>query len=290
MKRLGIILALVGLSAVLGFGGEKTFSLLISGGITRLAPNDLNSFLRDFARYYLYYIDPSDGQNHISKELGRSSEFDLTLLVQIAPRIFLTFGSGLISAGLNSDPLVKSYGDLEVKLFRSDKIRSTPLRLGLLYSFPLSHRLSLAPHVSLDAYFSSFKDTGYEERTDLEDNRLLAHDEWDIQTTAFNWGSTWGLSLDISLSARVHLSLDGGYRRARLGGFQGKETRFDNGMIESERDFRLLYCEFYSDWMETGYNFLNLPLACGSIPLDIVRDAVIDLSGPFLKGGLRVSF
>lgn len=290
MKRLGIILAFVGLSAALGFGGEKTFSLLISGGITRLAPHDLNTFLRDFARYYLYYIDSSGGQNHISKGLGRSSEFELTLLVRISPRIFLTFGSGLISAGLHSDPLVQSYGDLEVKLSRFDKIRSIPLRLGLLVSWPLTRHLGLRPHVSLDGYMSSFKETGYEERMDLGDNRLLAHDEWDIQTTAFNWGSTWGLSLDISLSAIVHLSLDGGYRRARLGGFEGSETRFDNGMIESERDFRLLYCEFYSDWMGTGYKFLNLPLACGAIPLDIVRNAVIDLSGPYLKAGLGISF
>jgi len=86
------------------------------------------------------------------------------------------------------------------------------------------------------------------------------------------------------------LSLDGGYRRARLGGFRGTEVRSDNGRIESEGDFRLLYYEFYADWMETGYKFLNLPFASGSISLDVVRDAVLDLSGPYLKGGLRISF
>ncbi len=290
MKRLGIILAIIALSAALGFGGEKTVSLLISGGMTRLAPHDLNSFLRDFARYYLYYIDPSDGRNHISKELGRSSEFDLTLLVRIAPRIFLTFGSGFINAGLEANPLLKTYGDLEVRLSRDDRIRSIPIKVGLLYSWPISHRLSLRPHVSLDAFFSSFKETGYEERESLGDYAFLARDEWDIQTRAVSWGSTWGLSLDLDLSTAVSVFLDAGYRRAQLGGFQGTETRFDNGMIESERDFRLLYCEFYSDWMETGYKFLNLPLACGSIPLDVFRDAVLDLSGPYLKGGLRVSF
>jgi hypothetical protein len=298
MKRTGIILAGIGLLATFGAAGEKTFSLLISGGMTRLAPNELNAFLQDYAYYYLYafdasydiIIDESARPDLISKELGRSSEFEITLLVRVASRIFLTFGSGFISAGLESDPLLQTYGDLEVRLSRNDRIRSIPIRIGLLYSWPLSRRLSLRPHVSLDAYLSSFKEKGGEERESLGDYPFLARDEWDIQTRAVSWGSTWGLSLDLSLSTAVSLFLDGGYRRARLSGFQGTETRFDNGVLESERDFRLLYYEFHSGQMETGFRYLNLPMACGSTPLDIVRNAVLDLSGPYLKAGLRISF
>jgi hypothetical protein len=296
MKKMGIMLGALLFLATFGFGAEKTFSLLVSGGMTHVAPHDLNSFLQDYARYYLHPVDPSyyivtsDNQNLVTKELKYSSELELTLLVRVAPRIFLTFGSGLVSAGLESDPLIQSYSDLEVRLSRNDRIKSIPIRVGLLYSWPLSDRLSLRPHISLDAYLSSFKETGYDETKGLGDYPFLARDEWDIRTTAFSWGSTWGLSLDLGLSATVDLSLDGGYRRARLGSFRGTEVRFDNGVIESEGDFRLLYYEFYADWLKTGYNFLNLPMASGSTQLDIVRDAVLDLSGPYLKAGLRISF
>lgn len=292
MKKMGIILGAFFLSATLGFGGEKTISFIISGGMTRLAPHDLNSFLQDYARYYLHYIDGTAGQNFISKELRRSSEFEFTLLVRAAPRIFLTFGSGIISAGLESDPLVKSYSfsDLELKLSRVDKIRSIPIRIGVQYSWPLSRLLSLSPHISLDGYISSFKETGFEERKDLQSNSIFARDEWEIKTRAFSWGSTLGLSLDVVLSGMVSLSLDAGYRRARLAGFHGTEAYSVSGELQSERDFRLLYYEFYADWMETGYKFLNLPFASGPSQLDLVRDAVLDLSGPYLKGGLRVSF
>jgi hypothetical protein len=301
MKRTGIILAAIGLSATLGFGGEKTFSLLVSGGMTRLAPHDLNAFLKDYAYYslnYLYIADPaynillneSDRPDLLSKELDRSSEFEITLLIRMAPRTFLTFGSGFINAGVENDPLLQTYGDLEVRLSRDDRIRSIPIRVGLLYSWPLSHRLSLRPHVSLDAYLSSFKETGYEERESLGDYPFLARYEWDVKTRAVSWGSTWGLSLDLGLSTTVSVFLDGGYRRARLSGFHGTETRFDDGRIESERDFRLLYYEFYSDGAGPGYKFLNLPMASGSTQLDVVRNAVLDLSGPYLKAGLAISF
>jgi hypothetical protein len=292
MKRMGIILGTVFLFAISGFSAEKTFSFVISGGMTRLGPHDLNSFLQDYARYYLSFGTPTgaDGQGEVAKTLRRSSEFELTLLVRAAPRIFLTFGSGFISARLESDPLLLSYSDLEEKLSRSDKIRSIPVRLGLLYSWPLSRRLNLSPHVSLDAYISSFKETGCEETKDLAFNVMAGCSEWDIRTNALSWGSTWGLSLGFDLAGGVSLFLDGGYRRARLGGFRGTQTRSENGVIESESDFRLLYYEFYSDWMDTGYKYLNLPMAYGSAPLDLVRDAVLDLSGPYLKAGLRISF
>jgi len=292
MKRMGITLGAFFLLAIFGLSHEKTFSFVISGGMTRLAPHDLNVFLQDYARYYFSFagLTGAAGRSDAPKTLRSSAEFELTLLFRAAPGLYLTLGSGFIGAGLESDPLLQSYSDLEVKLSRVDSIRSIPIRIGMLYSWPLTRRLSLRPHVSLDAYISSFKETGYEERTDLELNQRLAHDEWDIQTKAFSWGSTWGLSLEVDLSTMVSLSLDGGYRRARLGSFHGTDVRFDNGVIESEGDFRLLHYEFYADWMKTGYNFLNLPMASGSTQLDIVRDAVLDLSGPYLKGGLRVSF
>lgn len=287
MKKIGILLGVFCLSATLGFGEEKPISFIVSGGLTRLAPHDLNSFLQDYTRYYL---DGTAGRNFVSKELRRSTEFEFTLLVRAAPRIFLTFGSGIISADLESEPLLKSFSDLEFKLSRVDKIRSIPIKVGLLYSWPLSRRLSLSPHLSLDGYISSFKETGYEERKDLEYNRLFARDEWEIKTRTFSWGSTVGLSLDVALSATVSLSLDAGYRRARLAGFHGTDARSESDELLSERDFRLFYYEFYADWMETGYKFMNLPFANGSTSLDMVRDAVLDLSGPYLKAGLRVSF
>ena len=292
MKRVGITFVAVSLLMTLGFGEEKTFSILVSGGMTRLSPHDLNSFLQDYTRYFNSFTGASGAGNQRDspKTMRSSAEFELTLLVQAAPHLFLTFGSGFVSAALESDPLIRSYSDIEVKLSRTDRIRSIPIRVGLLYSWPLSRRLSLSPHVSLDAHISSFKETCCEETKDLAFDVLAGSSEWEIRTKAFSWGSTWGLSLGFDLSGTVSLFLDGGYRRARLGGFRGTQTRSESGVVESEGDFRLLYYEFYSDWMEAECSYLNLPLACGSTGLHLLRDGVLDLSGPYLKAGLWVSF
>lgn len=291
MKKMGITLGTLFLVATFGFSGEKTFSLLISAGMTRLGPHDLNAFLQDYARYFNSLAGLTGAAHQRDTKILRSSaDVELTLLAKVAPHLFLTFGSGFTRAALESDPLVRSYSNLEVKFSRVDKIRTIPIRVGLLYSLPFSRRLSLNPHVSLDAYISSFKETGCEETKDLSFDVLAGCYEWDIQTTAFSWGSTWGLSLDFALSATVSLFLDGGYKRARLRGFHGTETHFDDGRIASETNFRLFYYEFYSDWMQTVSRHLNLPNAPGSTALDLVRDAVLDLSGPYFKAGLRVSF
>ncbi len=281
MKKIQVVLGMFCLLGTLAFGGEKTFSLLISGGLTRIDPRDLNNFLRDYARYYLYYNSGTAGQNVTSQELRTTYELDFTLLIRAAPRIFLTFGAGFIQANLESDPLLQSYGDLELTLSRTDKIRSIPIRFGLLYSWPLSPRLSLRPHLSLDGYISSFKETGYEEIRFLEQEYTNQY-EWEIKTSAFSWGSTAGLALDLALSGTVSLSLDGGYRRARLAGFHGTSS--------ASREVRLLYFEFYSAWTKSSYKLLNLPTAFGFNSLDVVRDAVLDLSGSYLKAGLRIVF
>ena len=269
----------------LGFGGEKTLSFLISGGLTRIDPSDLNNFLRDYARDYLYSHLGTAGQNMTPRELRTSYELDFTLLVRVAPRVFLTFGSGFLQASLESEPLIVSYSDLELTLSRSDRIRSIPIRIGLLYSWPLSPRLSLRPHVSLDGYISYFKDKGDEKIKDLEEGYIFGDSGymWEIKTHAFNWGSTAGLALDIALSGKVSLALDVGYKRARLAGFHGTDNRVASGK------FRLFYYEFYSDWTESSYKLLNLPVATYWNSLDVVRDAVLDLSGPYLKAGFRLS-
>ncbi len=283
MRKLPIIVGVFCLMGTLGFEGEKTFSLFVSGGMALINPRDLNNFLQDYARYYIGYIAGTAGQDVVSKELRTSLELEFTLLIRAAPHMFLTFGSGFIQASLESDPLHKSYGDPEVSLSRMDRIQSFPIRLGLLYSWPLSPRLSLRPHLSLDGYISYFQDEGYEERKFLEED-YIARYEWKIKTHAVSWGATAGLALEAALSETVSLSLDAGYRRARLAGFHNTDVSSANG------EFRLFYYEFYSDRTKNNYKFLNLPSASGSTSLDVVRDAVLDLSGPYLKAGLRLAF
>jgi hypothetical protein len=292
MKKAAIGLGAILLSAILGYGEEKTFSFLVSGGMTRITPDDLNSFLQDYARYRWSFggLTGATDQNAEAKTLQKSGDLEFTLLVRAAPRIFLTFGTGFISAGLESEPLVQRYTDVEYSEAREDMIQAIPVRIGILYSWPLSRRLSLRPHVSLDIYFSSFKETATEDRKDLSNASFSTWDKWEYKTNALCWGSTMGLTFDIVLSGPLSLFLDGGYRRARLSGFKGTEVNSASGESPSERDFRPFYYEFYAGWMETGYKFLNLAFSFGSTSLDVVRDAVLDLSGPYLKAGLRVPF
>jgi hypothetical protein len=282
MRQLTIILGMFCLCGAPGFGGEKTFSLFVCGGLTGINPLELNDFLRDSARHYVRYDAGDAGLDMTSRELRTSYDFEFTLFVRIAPRVFLTFGSGFIKADLESDPLVKSLGDLEISLFRNDKIHSIPARVGLLYSWPLARRLSLRPHVALDGYISSFEDKGNEKWNYLDEGYISQY-PLEVKTHAFSWGSTAGVTLDLALSDRVSLSVDAGFRRARLTGFHEADKSSAGG------EFRLLYYEFYSEWTKSWYKFLNLPFSAGSPSFDIIRDAVLDLSGPYLRVGLRLT-
>ncbi len=98
------------------------------------------------------------------------------------------------------------------------------------------------------------------------------------------------MSLEVAVWSKLSLSLDAGWRQARLSGFAGKSQKSDFGVTADPREFRLFYFEQQLDWLAGTYKVLNLPGTSGGSTVRVIRDAVLDLSGFYGSAGIKISF
>ena len=272
---------------VTSLGAAEKFSLRISYGAAKIGPSDLNDFLADFVRIRqdIGYTMSAAGL----KSLDWSNEFELSLSVPLDDRVALTASAGFVGAQQVGNDIGFTWVGGHGTYPRSDRIRSFAARLGVSYALPLSAALTLRPHASVDGYWSSFQDNGaqtYGSSGSPEETEL----EWTADTTAFNFGWTLGLNLDVAVWSKLSLSLDAGWRQARLSGFTGKFQQSDFGIPEAVREFRLFYFEQQPDWLAGTFKALNLPGTFGGSAVPVIRDAVLDLSGFYGSAGIKISF
>ena len=291
-KILTVLMALAGLSpAALCDGGH--WLLRISGGPAWISPDDLNIFLRDYVRVQEFAAG-SSARGPGFKAVGRSANFELALFVPIEPRIHLLASFGSIRAATTGNEFEVAYPAVDATYTRDDRVRSYFGRLGIGYSWPISGRLSLRPYAAAEGYWTTFEDTGSWSYTSLSTGEKILWMDWTVQTRAFNPGFSAGLELEFELVSPVRLTVDAGYRRARLTGFKGDfhyTWNFPGGGFSDDReDLPLYYYEYADTSQGSAYGTLKMPGIWGGRQLTLVRDAVIDLSGLYLKAGLSISF
>lgn len=262
-------------------------TLRISSGGSLISPRELNDYLKDFVRSYqsLYGLGVS---HDTTRTFSGARDFELALDVPLRHGMILSAAAGLISATREGNSFTIEWGTVGEDVVRDDRIRCLDFRLGLAYELPLARWLRLRPHAGIDAYWTFYDDAG--SRTSHYEGWGDNVQSWTAQTQAFNLGGTVGLALDATVFKRLGLFLDAGYRLARLSGFSGSYQETYNGAAEEAVEFRLLYYEESEEWLDTVFKRFNLPGGWGGGTIAFVHEAVIDLSGLFLKGGLRVSF
>ncbi|MCX6566467.1 MAG: hypothetical protein NTW38_08625 [Candidatus Aminicenantes bacterium] len=291
-KTLAVLIAVAGLApAALCDSGN--WMLRISGGPAWISPDDLNTFLRDYVR-----IQESEAGSSARgpglKTVGLSANFEAALFIPIEPRIHLLVSFGSVRAATTGNEFVVAYPAVDAAYTRDDRIRSYIGRLGIACSWPISARLNLRPYAAAEGYWTTFEDTGSWSYTSLSTGEKILWMDWTVRTRAFNPGFSAGLELDGALSSLLRLSIDAGYRRAKLTGFKGdfhNTWNFPGGGFSDDREDRPLYYYEYEDaGHKPGYGTLKMPDIWGGRRLTLIRDAVIDLSGLYLKAGLSVSF
>jgi hypothetical protein len=281
--RLLILLACL----VPALGAAEKISLRLSYGTSRIGPADLNDFLADFVRIRrsIGYIMPEAGL----KPLAWTDDAELTLSVPLDDRVSIFASAGFIASQQIGNDLDFTLGSGFGTFFRNDRIRSFAARLGIAYALPLSSALVVRPHASVDGYWSSFQDDG--SRTyGWSSGSASTELEWLAETKAFNFGWTLGMNLDVAVWSKLSLSLDAGWRQARLSGFTGNYQQTDFGTPAPPQEFRLFYYEQAPDWVEGTYKALNLPGMFGGPVIRVIRDAVLDLSGFYASAGIKISF
>jgi opacity protein-like surface antigen len=263
-------------------GAAEKFSLRISYGAAKIAPSDLNDFLADFVaiRRAIGYVLPA------MKTLDWSDEFEITLSVPLDDHVSIFVSGGLIGAQQVGNDIDSTAGANGYTFQRNDRIRSIVARLGLSYAVPLSGTLTLRPHVSVDGHWSSFQDDGAQ-IYGWSDTPAQTELTWTADTTAFNFGYTLGVGLDFAVWSKLSLSVDAGWRRAKLSGFEGQYQETNFGDAAEPQNFRLFY---YLGWVGWTYRTLNLPASYGGYTVRVIRDAALDLSGFYARAGIKISF
>ena len=286
MKRLIGSLAVLAL-ALSASAAEERFSLSLWYGAARIFPADLNGFLGDFGRWMrdIGYSVPASGL----KTLDWSREFGAAVGVPLGDHVSLVAAVGRIGAERLGNDLDAGVWNGSYTYRRNDRIRSTVARLGVSYAVPLSRALTLRPRISADGYWSSFQDDGAQLST-WSGGPAQTNLEWTADVSAFTLGWSLGASLDVALGSRLSLSLDVGWRSAKLTGFKGTYTETENAVAAAPAPFRLFSYEDFEDWIPSTYRNLNLPGAAGWGIVRNLRDTVLDLTGFTASAGLKFFF
>jgi len=312
MKKLfgivaGLVLALAGPSRA-----AERFSLSVWYGAARINPADLNGYFGDNVRWMKdigYTLIPAAGL----KTFVGAMDWEAAVSVPLGERVSLFASAGRVgSERLGNDINANNY-----TYKRDDALHATVVRLGVSYAVRLSRVLTLRPRISADGYWGSFREDGVEIST-WTDQPPQTDLQWTADVTAFTLGWSLGVSLDVALGSpdtrnptreargglaqkgraggtgsrepRFALSLDVGWRSARLTGFKGTFTEVNGNVTEDPVAFRLFHYEDFEDWMPSTYRNLNLPGAAGWGVVRNLRDAVLDLSGLRAAVGLKIFF
>lgn len=263
-------------------------SLRVSNGWSPVSPLEYNDYLKDYSRSYddILGVGISRLETH---PVRWAQDFEIAVDVPLRRGLALAVAAGLLAASSEGNSFAVEWGTVTEDYLRDDRVRAVFARLGLAAILPLGRTISLRPHGGLDAYWASFEDAGSRTAhysTGIDD----PVQSWTADTKGFSLGWTAGLELDWAVLGRLRLCLDAGYRRARLSDFSGRYRESYSGIPEDARDFRLLYFEESVDWLPATYKRFNLPGGWTGGTITVVHDAVIDLSGLYLKAGLRVGF
>jgi hypothetical protein len=291
-KILSLFIVLAGFSAS-AFGDNGPWLLRVSAGPAWISPDDLNMFLADYVK--IREADAgSSARGAGFQTLGRAAEFELTVLIPLEPRIHLLASFGVLRAATEGNECVVTYPAVEATYVRDDRIRSLFGRLGIAYTLPLSGRFILRPYAAGELYLTTFADEGSWSYVSLSEGERILWMDWEVETRAFNPGFSAGVEFEVEVARPVRFSVDAGFRKARLTGFKG-DFHYDwnfpgGGFSEDEVDRPLFYYEYSDAGQDADFGTLKMPDIWGGHRLTLVRDAVIDLSGLYLKAGLSVSF
>jgi hypothetical protein len=261
----------------------------VGGGLFGSSLPDLNSYLRDATRHEFDGLKTVGYVLHSGFEEARGGrELSLSLSLPIADHLALEAGAGYqkVSRRGNAMALESSFAFLDDT--RDLSLVSLPVFLGLDYGWPLSRTASVHLFASGGLVFSRFKESGEEILTLKSGNEGHTH-SWTAEASATGYGFQAGLGLEVKVAGPLGLFLRGGVRTAKVAGFTGRSTAQFNASTYQDDNLRLYYYEFTGNYPAKTYAAISLPNAAQGSRLEVIRDANLGLSGPFIGAGLRLS-
>jgi hypothetical protein len=259
------------------FGGAG-LSVRFSFGGGPLAGNDLSKGLR--GRFKSIEAEILSGGPNVDAHKYRAPslfyELGVDLEYRLAPRLWVFIGAGFARASAR-DVLRYTTGDYYDRgLEAYGSLEAVPIRLGLFYRMPLNRSLSAYGGAGGMYYRIDFESR----QDDMRPNRQVL---WGQFAKAGGVGFFSMLGAELNLTSRACIFLEAQGRYARIGGFEGTETKVVTGLPEptSSRQGRLYFVE---DADGARLSILESP------PAGNAREAVLNLRSLSLWGGLRLKF
>ena len=209
-------------------------------------------------------------------------------IFEFTPRIGVGIGCGYLTASRGSlmefaDP----ENDIDGGLSARPELSALPVRLSLILRFPLSAKIDLTTRMGGSYYFlarynDEIRENSFSGLGQIHGFYGFAH-RAEIGSAAL--GLDAGIGIEYRLNSRVFLCLDATGRFAKLHGWEGSSTIYNEFLNMTEHG--TLYYESFPalpDFPRLIMVQTDPPAGPGGKP----RQAVIDFSGISLQAGIRI--
>jgi hypothetical protein len=256
---------------------DPDFRISLSGGWSRIRPEDLDAGARGFADSYASFqeVYPEGSADALRSSLHLGIDFS----VQIAPQLFFSLGTEILR-GANSSSLIFPLDPEPETYTTKPRIQSIPIKAGLTY-YPF-RRLYLK---GVFGYYFVTAEYLYHLATGPD-----SWAEYRGKATSQGLGAEGSAGWEWSLSRKNILFVEAGYRYAKVGRFVGTESYTDAGGGAATATGTLYY------FLQTGGDLRDYPFVRvrESLPegegVSGAREAEIDLSGICVRAGIRFRF
>jgi hypothetical protein len=275
------VLAISGTAYGADTGFKPGFSLRLYGGLHYLTGGDLNTGLKGFCDSAIYDYSKS-GYSHSGEyqDMNWGAEAGGELVFQFSRHFGLGVGAGYSQAA-KSSAITFTGSQTDTFIFKPEA-SAIPIRVELIYFLPLSDVFRISLSAGPEYYLASV-------RADIRREFPTWWSEWNQEADGQGVGFQGGIALEIRLSSRISLLLEGKGRYAKIKELKGTNIYKSSSGYQEKQEGTLYY------WTD-NYTFKPFPVIFveSSIPSEPwqqdVRKAEVDFSGGSVRGGIVFRF
>jgi len=263
---------------------SKKYCLRLYGGLNYLGGGDLNQGMKGFTDFWLDMLTNEGFTNSGEYEpANRGVDLGADLVLQLTSKIGVGFGAGYIQASKESKMTsLKSGRTVEMKA--RPEASAVPIKAGIYFNYPLNKTFNLSLNVGVGYYLAEIS-TIYRFE---EDGDWL---EFNQEAKANRLGFHGGIGLEIRLSSKISLLIEGLGRYAKFRGFEGTYEQSAEGGWSDVEEGKLYFFKVRAFWSGKEFPYILVqetePSGFG---LSEAREAKIDFSGGSLGAGLLIKF
>ncbi len=281
LLSLGAVLAIPGTAYGAGKGFRNGLSLRLYGGLGYLQGGDLNTGMKGFCDSAIYEYSKG-GYTHSGEyqDVNWGVEAGAELVFQFSRNVGLGIGAGYIAAEkISSVTLTGTHTD---KFIFTPQASAIPIRVELLFFLPISHAVRVSLHAGPEYYLASV-------RADIRREFPTWWSEWDQEAKGQGIGFQGGIGLEIRLSSRFSLLIEGNGRYAVIQDLKGTKVYSSSNGYQEKDEGTLYYWTDNYTFKPFPYIFVESSLPSEPWQQD-VRKAEIDFSGGSVQLGIVFRF